>query len=273
MLGSHPHARSRSIGIALIAAAMATAVSCSSVEAEIVGPPQQVPVEAVATSVPEAVTSSTTAPPSTVASTTTTTVPMSPSVQFASPQVITYDRPNGDAVWNLANPGPFDGDLTLQTTGVIDGDWIEVVIPTKPNGTTGWLLRDETIPVDVTTNIVVDLSDRTVTLFDDGVEVKQVDVGIGKPTTPTPTLHAIVDHVAQNANPNGAYGAWILGLNQHSEALETFGGGRPAIALHGTTNPGDIGNEVSNGCIRIENSAISELAPLVPLGTPVEIRA
>jgi lipoprotein-anchoring transpeptidase ErfK/SrfK len=48
-------------------------------------------------------------------------------------------------------------------------------------------------------------------------------------------------------------------------------GGLPAIAIHGTNQPGLIGEEVSNGCVGIPNELLEPLAETVPLGTPVSI--
>jgi lipoprotein-anchoring transpeptidase ErfK/SrfK len=55
--------------------------------------------------------------------------------------------------------------------------------------------------------------------------------------------------------------------------LEQFGTGDGQIALHGTADPTDLGNQVSNGCLRLDNQAITTLAGTLPLGTPVTIRA
>jgi len=55
--------------------------------------------------------------------------------------------------------------------------------------------------------------------------------------------------------------------------LEQFGTGDGQIALHGTADLGDLGQEVSNGCVRMTNEIISSLATSLPLGTPVTIRA
>ncbi len=70
-----------------------------------------------------------------------------------------------------------------------------------------------------------------------------------------------------------AYGPYILSLSAFSEALDSFGGGVPVIAIHGTNDPGLIGGAFSNGCIRIPNEAIRVLADNVPMGTPVDIVA
>ncbi len=45
------------------------------------------------------------------------------------------------------------------------------------------------------------------------------------------------------------------------------------IGLHRTNEPKMIGKDVSHGCIRLSNDAITPLAQTVPLGTPVDIVA
>ncbi len=44
------------------------------------------------------------------------------------------------------------------------------------------------------------------------------------------------------------------------------------MAVHGTANPGDRGNQVSHGCVRVYNPDMLDLRHL-PLGTPVVIRS
>jgi lipoprotein-anchoring transpeptidase ErfK/SrfK len=67
-------------------------------------------------------------------------------------------------------------------------------------------------------------------------------------------------------------GAWALGISGYSDVLDQFGTGDGQIALQGTTDPGDLGREVSSGCIRLDNGAIGHLARILPLGTPVTVR-
>ena len=47
--------------------------------------------------------------------------------------------------------------------------------------------------------------------------------------------------------------------------------GLPVIALHGTNNPGAVGTAVSNGCVRIPDEVVTQLAERLPAGTPVII--
>lgn len=107
--------------------------------------------------------------------------------------------------------------------------------------------------------IVVNINTRTLTLFKQGSWYKSYPVAVGKPSTPTPRGIFRIKNKA--INPGGSFGARWLGL--------TAPGGR--YGIHGTNNPSSIGKAVSNGCIRMYNSDVIEVADLVPVGTVVEI--
>ena len=68
------------------------------------------------------------------------------------------------------------------------------------------------------------------------------------------------------------YSSFALGLNGWSEALESFNGGAPQIAVHGTNQPELQGLAVSNGCIRVPNDVATALGAAAPLGTSVVVR-
>jgi len=74
-------------------------------------------------------------------------------------------------------------------------------------------------------------------------------------------------------NPGGAYGPYAYGLSSHSDALSSFNGGDAEIGLHGNDDASVLGSAVSHGCIRMDNTEITKLAALLPLGTPVDISA
>jgi lipoprotein-anchoring transpeptidase ErfK/SrfK len=50
-------------------------------------------------------------------------------------------------------------------------------------------------------------------------------------------------------------------------------GGDAQIAIHRTNAPSSIGDEMSNGCLRIAPDALRALAAAITLGTPVTIKA
>jgi len=118
--------------------------------------------------------------------------------------------------------------------------------------------------------IVVDLSDRTLRYYRDGRLQHDFTVGIGRPETPTAVGTFFVWAQVPQASPSGPYGVFALGLSGFSPVLKDWpGGGR--MAIHGTSNPGDRGQMVSHGCVRVYNDDMVDLRR-VPLGTPVVIK-
>jgi len=151
--------------------------------------------------------------------------------------------------------------------------WLKVLLPRRPNGSLGWIRGDRVRLRPVAFELEVDLSARTVRLLRNGRTLGGWPVGIGRAATPTPTGRFFVTVKLRPPQISAVYGAWALGLSGFSEVLEQFGAGDGQIALHGTADPGDLGNPVSNGCLRLDNQAITTLADTLPLGTPVTIRA
>ena len=152
-------------------------------------------------------------------------------------------------------------------------DYIKVALPVKPNGQEGWIPRSEVEITTVGHRALVDLSDDSVTVWNGDEVIVDTKAVTGKPSTPTPVGVFYVRDVIAQPNVGGSYGPYILALSGFSEVLETFNGGLPALAIHGTNNPDQIGSERSSGCVRIPNDLITILADTVPLGTPVTIVA
>jgi len=109
--------------------------------------------------------------------------------------------------------------------------------------------------------ISINLATRLLSFHEGGRVLKNYPVGVGKPSTPTPTGSYKVREKIMN--PGGALGTRWIGL--------TIPGGN--YGIHGTNNPSSIGGYVSNGCIRMYNQDVEELFPRVTIGTPVEISA
>jgi lipoprotein-anchoring transpeptidase ErfK/SrfK len=160
--------------------------------------------------------------------------------------------------------------LALVVLDERDG-WLEVQLPTRPNGSSGWIRADTVEVREVVTAVHVDLDARTLTVIDGGQVVLESAVAIGAPDTPTPRGSWYVTDRLDTADPGGSYGPYALGLSVHSEVLTDFAGGDGQVGIHGTDVPGSIGQAVSNGCIRVPNDVVVELARLLPLGTPVSV--
>jgi lipoprotein-anchoring transpeptidase ErfK/SrfK len=153
------------------------------------------------------------------------------------------------------------------------GDWVRVSLPTRPNGSQGWVKRRA---VRVYTNgyrLVVRLRSHQLRLWRGDRLLARYPVAVGTRSTPTPRgLYYIVE-LLQPSNPSGSYGPYSFGLSAHSNVLKRFAGGDGRVGLHGTNQPDLVGSNVSHGCIRLRNAAVRHLARILPLGTPVYIRA
>jgi lipoprotein-anchoring transpeptidase ErfK/SrfK len=146
-----------------------------------------------------------------------------------------------------------------------------VQVPRRPNGVTGWVDAAAVDVATVRTRIVVDLSQKRVTLYRDGRPVLSSTAAIGAPATPTPTGHFYVNQRLIPADPNGPYGPGAVGISAFSDVLTGWTQGGP-IAIHGTDAPSSIGQAVSNGCIRLPNETLRRVFSEALAGTPVVIR-
>ena len=149
--------------------------------------------------------------------------------------------------------------------------WLKVRIPMRPNGRTGWV-RDFALGGLhlVRTSLVVDRGTLRATLYRSGQVIWRSPIGVGAPSTPTPAGRFWIRERIKVLNPGGSYGPWAFGTSAYSVLSDWPGGG--VIGIHGTNQPQLIPGRPSHGCVRVENSAISRLARLMPIGTPVLIR-
>lgn len=152
------------------------------------------------------------------------------------------------------------------------GDWLQVLLPIRPNGSVGWVRRNDVDVTSVSHRVVIDRATHRVQVFDSDQLIVDDAVAVGKPSTPTPAGQFFVVELLQPTNPNGAYGPYAFTLSGYSDVYQTFGSGDGAIGLHGTNEPQLIGRDVSHGCVRVGNNVVRNLATLLPLGTPVLIR-
>ena len=152
------------------------------------------------------------------------------------------------------------------------GDWLRVLLPVRPNGSTGWIRAREVRLGQHSFRIVVELAAHRITVFEGNRVFLAEPIGVGKASTPTPGGTYYVKELLRPPTPNGPYGEFAYGLSGFSNQLTRFAGGEGVIGIHGTNDPSSIGKDVSAGCIRMSNAGIRRMAARLPLGTPVEIR-
>ena len=154
-----------------------------------------------------------------------------------------------------------------------EGDWLKVQVPVRPNASTGWIKRSDVVLKATPYRIRVALGKRELSLFRGNELVMREPVGVGKSVTATPKGLYYVTELLEPPDPNGAYGSYAFGTSAFSEVLTDFAGGDGVVGIHGTNDPSSIGKDVSHGCIRLSNAAVTRMAGMLPLGTPVYITA
>ena len=149
--------------------------------------------------------------------------------------------------------------------------WYQVRLPRRPNGRLGWVRAADVTVGEVRTRILVDLSERRVTLFRSGKRVLTTRAAVGSPSTPTPKGTFYVDQRLYSNDPGGPFGPSAVGIAAYSEVLTGWTQGGP-IAIHGTNRPDLIGQAVSNGCVRVRNEVVKRIFDATLSGTPVVIQ-
>jgi hypothetical protein len=156
-----------------------------------------------------------------------------------------YTAPDADAFAKIG-PAQF-GATWLPVVEQADG-WVRVLLPSKPNRSTGWL-RDEDLDRATTPYLIrVHTGSRTLELFRQNKSLGVWKAGVGARKTPTPPgrtflLGSIIDN-KRSASPV------VLPLGAHS--------------------PDVFGAAISAGCVRVPKKALA-LLQKVPLGTLVLI--
>lgn len=153
--------------------------------------------------------------------------------------------------------------------------WLQVQLPIRPNGATGWIPADAALVRRTRWFVRVRLRPRTVSVFRAGRLVKRVRAVVGTSRTPTPQGLFAIYEKARRSDPEDFLGPWALHLTAFSEVLYNFGGGPGRVAIHGrgpeSRAQARLGSAASHGCIRVDNRPIRWMAGRLPAGTPVRI--
>ncbi len=120
-------------------------------------------------------------------------------------------------------------------------------------------------------SIVVDKTQNILTLKADGNIFKTYRVSTGKnAVTPTGSFKIITKIVNPPWYPQGG-GVIPAGDPRNVLGSRWLGLSSPSYGIHGTVDPGSIGQSVTEGCVRMKNTDVEELFTIVPEGTEVVI--
>lgn len=179
---------------------------------------------------------------------------------------VVYDGPGGKAFARL--PDTELGSPTWVPVIEQRGQWAEVLLPSRPNNSAGWVHVDPAAvelartPYEVEVNIAA----RRLVIREDGRSVGAWSVGVGKPASPTPRGRTFI--MASIKETVTHFSPIILPLGTHSETFDTYGGGPGTVALHGWPDRSVFGRAASDGCVRVPADALRKVMSL-PLGTLV----
>lgn len=189
------------------------------------------------------------------------------------PSVPIYDVPGakGHKLRDLAHPQESGAPLTFLLKNASGKDWLEVYLPVRPNGSSGWIRTTDVAVSAVTFRVDVHVRAHKLTVYEFGEPVADYPIGVGTANTPTPGGVFYLKELLIPTNKGGFYGPFAYGLSGFSNVLTKFGAGEGVIGIHGTNDEKSVGKDASNGCIRMRNNDITTLAKLLPLGTPVRI--
>ena len=149
--------------------------------------------------------------------------------------------------------------------------WLKVMLPGRPNSSSGWIKRAGTTPKTTGWSILVNTGARHVWVYYRGQLTKDFSAVVGKASTPTPTGHFFIEEtvIMPSSEPGGPY---ALALSARSNVLQEFDGGPGQIAIHGRDGLGGTpGQAESHGCMRLTTANIDWLAARVGPGTLVTI--
>ena len=127
--------------------------------------------------------------------------------------------------------------------------------------------------------IIVDLSQRKLRLYRDGVVARTYSVAVGQAAYPTPLgKYEVIEKKVDPAwfPPNSP---WAKGLGPippgpgNPLGTRWIGTSADAVGIHGTYADSSIGSAASHGCIRMHIKDVEALYPEVAVGMPVQFVA
>ena len=152
-----------------------------------------------------------------------------------------------------------------------DGRFGRVSVPYSGSTAAGWIALKGLHTSSTPYAVVADLSQHRITVLRMGRPMFRLTAATGASRSPTPVGRFFVsDRVAVHAG--SPFGSFAFGLSGIQTILPPgWTGSGNQLAIHGTNDPASIGGSASAGCLRVSESSLARLEPILRLGTPVVI--
>ena len=170
----------------------------------------------------------------------------------------------------LTSDGEAQVYMALRSYTAADSTWVSVPVPGRPNGVVGWVPASALGDMHVTHDYLrISRTAFRATLYRAGHPIWSAPIGVGRPGLPTPAGHFYITEKLR-AIGGPFYGPYALATSAYAPTLTDWPGGG-VVGIHGTDEPQLIPGRPSHGCVRVRNSDIARLWPLVKVDTPIEI--
>ena len=129
--------------------------------------------------------------------------------------------------------------------------------------------RDDAFNPSETLRLEVDLSERTLSVIQEGEVVGTHPVTVGSAAHPTPTGSYHIDWVVWNPSWHPPDNEWARGKEPVAPGWNNPMGRvkmffrKPAYYVHGTRELQDLGRAASHGCVRMSNADVLDVARVV----------
>jgi len=172
-----------------------------------------------------------------------------------TPKSVSYQIKPGDTLNKIARSYKTTAELIMRSNNISDS----LIIP-------GRKIKVWNAPF----SLLVDKSQNIMLLKSDEEVVKTYIVSTGKDNCTPAGTFKIVNKLD---NPTWFKAGAVVPAGSPENVLGTRGMGfdLAGYGIHGTTEPKELGKQVTQGCVRLRNSDVEELYDIVPVGTEVTI--
>lgn len=172
-----------------------------------------------------------------------------------TPKSIIYQIKSGDTLDKIARTHKTTTELLMKSNNISDS----VIIP-------GRKIKIWNVPF----SILADKSQNILLLKSEEEVIKTYIVSTGKNNCTPVGVFKIVNKLL---NPTWFKAGAVVPPESTENVLGTrwMGFDLAGYGIHGTTEPKELGKQVTQGCVRLNNADVEELYSIVPVGTEVTI--
>ncbi|HEV2069900.1 MAG TPA: L,D-transpeptidase family protein, partial [Acidimicrobiales bacterium] len=129
-------------------------------------------------------------------------------VATSSAPVTVHERPDGASRSRVLDPATEVAGQLVFLVKEEAPDWLEVYLPLRPNGSTGWVRSGDVELYEHDYRIELSLSERRLLLFEGAAVIMDEPIGVGGDETPTPGGIYYLKELLRPPDPAGFYGPY-----------------------------------------------------------------